>query len=129
MRKFFIVVSMFFMSLLIKAEERIFSVRGTHYHPVPSQGYGSGRVTADGSRISLEKLKSGALRWIALSRDLLQKIPLGSKVKIESEEHPEVNGVWEVRDKMGKRHTQSVDFLGYPGQFKFGNIRCTMEPV
>ena len=47
-------------------------VSATKYHPVRSQCSGNPLVTADGSKISLTALKSGKLRWIAVSRDLLK---------------------------------------------------------
>ena len=87
------------------------SVRVTYYNPDPKQCYGDPLVTADGSKISLTKLKQGKLKWIAISRDLKKIYPLGSRVKVVSEKFPKISGTYEVHDVMGPRARSSIDIL------------------
>ena len=89
------------------------TVRTTYYNPVSSQCSGNPLVTADGSKISLQKLKNGELKWVAISRDLLKQFPHGSKIKVVSKKHPEINGVYEIHDTMGPKHTYSIDILAH----------------
>lgn len=100
------------------------AVRGTQYHP---RGKGSRNITADGSRIRVDSLKAGKIRWLALSRDLLKLYPFGSRVHIQCEDYPELNGVWEVHDTMHSRHRNMVDFLCYPGRHRFGVVKCVLS--
>jgi 3D (Asp-Asp-Asp) domain-containing protein len=87
------------------------SVRVTYYNPDPRQCFGDPLVTADGSKISLSKLKQGKLKWIAISRDLKRIYPLGSRVKVVSEKYPKISGTYEVHDVMGPRARSSIDIL------------------
>ena len=87
------------------------SVRVTYYNPDPKQCYGNPLITADGSKISLSRLKSGELKWIAVSRDLKRIYPLGSRVHIVSEKFPKISGIYEVHDVMGPRAKSSIDIL------------------
>lgn len=47
-------------------------------------------------------------RIIAVSRDLLEKYPNGSKVLITGTSY---DGIYTVRDKMNKRYTKRIDIL------------------
>lgn len=82
----------------------------TVYHPVKSQTDDSPTVTANGSRIDMRKLKSGKIRWCAVSRDLLWLFPKGKPKRVLIEGW----GVYEVRDTMNARHTHRVDILLHP---------------
>lgn len=82
----------------------------TVYHPVKSQTDDSPMVTADGSRIDMRKLKSGKIRWCAVSRDLLWLFPKGKPKRVLIEGW----GVYEIRDAMNARHTHRVDILLHP---------------
>jgi 3D (Asp-Asp-Asp) domain-containing protein len=86
-------------------------VVGTVYWPVASQCWGNPLITADGAKISLQKLQNGEIRWIAVSRDLLKRYRYGQKVYIEVPGNPNLNGVWEIHDTMNKRFTSRIDFL------------------
>ena len=48
-------------------------------------------------------------RIVAVSRDLLDKFPGGTKIKITNA--GPYSGIWEVQDKMNKRYTKRIDFL------------------
>ena len=62
----------------------------------------SGSITADGSKVHPEKVKTGEHRWIAVSRDLRRsgKFNFGDTVLIQSK-----------KDLMGSKHTNRIDFL------------------
>lgn len=88
-------------------------VSATKYHPVRSQCSGNPLITADGSRINLSKLKSGELRWIAVSRDLLKHYDYGDTVLVVSE-NKNISGKWIIHDTMNSRFKRKIDFLVHP---------------
>lgn len=101
----------------------------TNYNPVPAQTNGNPLITADLSKIDTVKLKSGELRWCAVSRNLLKEggIGYGDKILVESDD-PKISGEWEVHDTMHKRYIDYVDLL-YPTTKKGGkwkNIKITV---
>lgn len=77
----------------------------TTYNAVRSQCDSSPLITADGTKIDHRKLKSGEQKIVAISRDLLYAIPLGSIIDIEG------YGKYEVRDTMNSRFNHSIDIL------------------
>ena len=102
--------------------------RATTYNAEASQCDSDPLTTADGSRIDLDKLANGELRWCALSRDLIwdeerQKLHdydtsvfrgffrFGDTIVVKSISSPQINGKWVVRDCMNKRYKRSIDFL------------------
>lgn len=91
----------------------------TVYNPVKSQCDDTPLVTANGTKIDLEKLKKGEIKYCAVSRDLLSEIPYGSIIYIEG------YGEYEVVDTMNKRIKMGVDILQDVSQkgFKKTNIR------
>ena len=95
--------------------------RATKYHP----GHHCGWVTADGSRISNKQLNDGKIRWVALSPDLIKIFPLGSKIRVESD-NPYLNGIWEVRDKMAPWVRNGIDFL-MPRKSSYFNNPCKVK--
>ncbi len=86
-------------------------VRTTYYNPVEAQCDSDPLITADGSEIDLEKLRSGKLKWIAISQDLLPEYPLGTKVRITSKKYPEISDVYVIHDTMNPRFRYSIDVL------------------
>ena len=54
----------------------------TTYNAVRSQCDRSPLITADGTKIDHNKVKSGEQKIVAISRDLLYAIPLGSSIDI-----------------------------------------------
>lgn len=103
-------------------------VSATKYHPVRSQCSGNPLVTADGSKISLTALKSGKLRWIAVSRDLLKNYSFGDTVRIISDDK-RVSGRWVIHDTMSPRHKMKIDFLVHPQSSHSIPQKVTMLPV
>ena len=85
-------------------------VLATYYNAVPNQCSGNHLITADGSRINKSKLKSGKIRWVAVSRDLRSKYKYGSKIYVYSS-NKNLRGVWEVHDTMSKKYKNRIDFL------------------
>ena len=75
--------------------ERIITL--TVYNPVESQCDDTPLVTANGTKIDLEKLKKGEIKYCAVSRDLLSEIPYDSIIYIEG------HGEYEVVDTINKR--------------------------
>ncbi len=84
------------------------TVKVTCYQPVAAQCNSNPTVTADGSKINMNKLKQGEVKWCAVSRDLLKHYPYGSKIYIEG------HGWYEVHDTCNKRYTNLVDILIHP---------------
>lgn len=82
-------------------------VRATKYYA----GHNCGHVTADGSRINNAKVNSGEHRWVALSPDMFNKgYKLGDRIWVESS-NTRLRGEWVVKDKMGQRVRNGIDFL------------------
>ena len=62
------------------------------------------------SKINLNKLESGELRWCAISRDLEKHYNMGDTI-IVSGIGGNYDGLWVIRDRMAKRWEQKIDFL------------------
>lgn len=94
----------------------------TTYNAVRSQCDRSPLITADGTKIDHRKLKSGEQKIVAISRDLLYAIPLGSIIYIEG------YGRYEVRDTMNSRFKHSIDILQHSSKknFKKNNIKIKL---
>ena len=86
----------------------------TVYNPVPSQCDSSPLVTASNRRINKTKLRSGAIRWMALSRDLLKRwggqIQYGDTINLYSRD-ASIDGAWIVHDTMHSRFRNRGDLL------------------
>lgn len=93
----------------------------TLYQPLRGQCDSDPLVTADGSTIDLEKLERGRLKWIALSRDLIdsEDWSYGDKVKVVSGDS-EIDGVYEIHDTMNRRWKKRIDILIPPSKTNFG---------
>jgi len=89
-------------------------VIGTYYHADVWQTDARPLETADGHIIDQSKLRSGKLRWIALSRDLIDRhgghFSYGDRVYVY---HPDkrIRGWWILHDTMNKRFKNRIDFL------------------
>lgn len=94
----------------------------TTYNAVRSQCDRSPLITADGTRINNKKVMSGEQKIVAISRDLLHAIPLGSIIDIEG------YGRYEVRDTMNSRFNHSIDILQHYSKknFKKNNIKIKL---
>lgn len=107
-----------------------YTMSATKYHP--GMG-GAGWVTASGSRIDKAKLRNYEIRWVALSADMFRQhgFKLGDTIMVKSESVPKLNGRWVVKDRMGTRRKQSIDFLLPKGDnYHFnGRTKVTIEKV
>lgn len=107
---------------------KVFEVLGTFYNPCANQCYGDPTITADCSKINLKKLKEGAIKWCALSRDLLKRwggpYNYGDTILIHHS-NPRVRGLWVVHDAMNKRFKRRVDFLTFEGD----KTMCLLDNV
>ena len=94
----------------------------TTYNAVRSQCDRSPLITADGTKIDHNKVKSGEQKIVAISRDLLYAIPLGSVIDIEG------YGKYEVRDTMNSRFKHRIDILQHYSKknFKKNNIKIKL---
>ena len=95
----------------------------TTYNAVRSQCDKTPTITADGTRIDHKKLKNGKQRIVAISRDLLHEIPLGSTISIEG------HGRYVVRDTMNPRFNHCIDILQHPSKENFKKEKIKVELV
>lgn len=111
MRKLLFIL-LFIISITTRAT--VTHVTLTYYQPVKEQCDSKPLITADGSKINLNHLKSGKIRWCAISRDLLYLFPKGKPKRI----YIEGFGTYQVRDVMNRRFNHSVDILIHPKNSK-----------
>ena len=95
----------------------------TTYNAVRSQCDRSPLITADGTKIDHRKVKSGEQRIVAISRDLLYAIPLGSIIDIEG------YGRYEVRDTMNSRFKHRIDILQHSSKKNFKKDKIKIKLV
>ena len=95
----------------------------TTYNAVMSQCDRSPLITADGTKIDHRKVKSGQQRIVAISRDLLYAIPLGSIIDIEG------YGRYEVRDTMNSRFKHRIDILQHSSKKNFKKDKIKIKLV
>ena len=87
------------------------TVTATYYHPVHSQCSGNPLITASGKKIDIDKLERGHIKWIAVSRDLLDIFKYGDTVYLECDHDPSIEGEYVVVDTMHKRMKKKIDLL------------------
>jgi hypothetical protein len=112
MKKLLFIVILAVLSITTRAT--VTHVTLTYYQPVKEQCDNKPLITADGSKINLNHLKSGKIRWCAISRDLLYLFPKGKPKRI----YIEGFGTYQVRDVMNRRFRHSVDILIHPKNSK-----------
>ena len=95
----------------------------TTYNAVRSQCDRSPLITADGTKIDQRKVKSGEQKIVAISRDLLYAIPLGSIIDIEG------YGKYEVRDTMNSRFKHRIDILQHSSKKNFKKDKIKIKLV
>ena len=95
----------------------------TTYNAVRSQCDSSPLITADGTKIDHRKLKSGEQKIVAISRDLLYAIPLGSVIYVEG------HGYYEVRDTMNSRFKHRIDILQHSSKKNFKKDKIKIKLV
>lgn len=113
MRNLILIAALTILPTSVTWSQQWNDVTATVYNADPRQCNADYLTTASGSRIDTTLLKDGKLRWIAVSRDLLDKYPYGTSVYLWiSEGHPK-NGSYKVKDTMNKRYTNCIDILTY----------------
>lgn len=100
-------------------EEFITHVTLTVYNPVKEQCDSDPLITANGTKIDLQKLKKGEIKYCAVSRNLLWYLPYGSIIHIEG------FGEYLVVDTMHKRFNHHIDILQDENEpiFKKTNVK------
>lgn len=93
----------------------------TSYNPVKKQCDNTPLITANGTKINLNKLRQKKIKIAAISRDLLWIIPMDSIIYIEG------HGYYVVADVMNKRYNHCIDILQHPSEknFKKEKIKIT----
>lgn len=97
-----LILLLFFNMGLLESEK----VTATVYNAVPEQTNSDPSHTA--SMFKLDLSNPYRHRIIAVSRDLLVKFPMGTKVKIDGTSY---DGIYIVEDKMNKRYSKRIDIL------------------
>ncbi|MCD8206946.1 MAG: hypothetical protein LUD72_03315 [Bacteroidales bacterium] len=95
-----------------EVEEIVTHVTLTCYQPTENQCNDDPLTTADGSKIDVEELKNGNIKWVAVSRDLLYLFPKGKPKRVLIDGY----GEFEVHDTMNKRWNHRVDILVSPDE-------------
>ena len=103
------------------------SVHVTVYNPVEAQCDSDPLITADNSKIDLQKLKRQHIRWAAVSRDLLAEVKFGDKIRITGCKDKSLNGIWEVHDVMNPRFKKRVDLLYHQDIRSTGSGKAKLE--
>lgn len=92
-------------------EVEVYVVTATVYHAVEGQCDDSPLVTASGAKIASAE-SAYDHKYIAVSRDLLDVFPYGTKVEVSG--CGELDGEWVVADTMNKRYKGYIDLLINP---------------
>jgi 3D (Asp-Asp-Asp) domain-containing protein len=83
------------------------TLRATKYYP---NYKGMGTITASGSKVNINSLRKGYVRWVALSQDMFKYYKFNDIIYVQcSNKH--LNGFWIVKDKMNKRIKRGIDFM------------------
>jgi hypothetical protein len=86
----------------------------TIYNPEEGQCDADPLITANNSRIDLDKLRRNEIRWMALSRDLLKRwngaFNYGDTVLLQAGD-ASIDGLWVINDNMNKRFKNRGDLL------------------
>jgi len=100
---------------VVEDEFLVNDITVTVYNPVVEQTDSTPLITADNSKIDLKKLKERKLRWVAVSRDLLDEgvVKYGDRIRINCKEDPDLSGVYTVHDTMNPRWRKRIDILAH----------------
>ena len=94
-----------------EVEREVYVVTATVYHAVPEQCDDSPLITASGAKIASAE-SAYDHRYLAVSRDLLDVFPYGTKVEVSG--CGELDGVYTVVDTLNKRYKGYIDILINP---------------
>jgi hypothetical protein len=86
----------------------------TIYNPTTKQCDRDPLVTASNKRIDIHELRSGSIRWMALSRNMLKRwggaLSYGDTIVLQAGD-PAVDGKWVIQDTMNKKFINRGDLL------------------
>ena len=105
LNKLILVVGLLLCGATTHAQDFITHVTLTTYNPCKAQCDDTPTITANNTKINLQKLKQGKLRYCAVSPDLLWCLSFGSIIEIDG------YGRYEVVDTMNKRFDHYIDIL------------------
>ena len=97
--------------VVVDSEVDVYVVTATVYHAVPEQCDKDCLVTASGAKIASAE-SAYEHRYLAVSRDLLDVFPYGTKVEVSG--CGELDGVYTVADTLNKRYKGYIDLLINP---------------
>ena len=97
--------------VVVEKATEVYIVTATVYHAVEGQCDVSPLVTASGAKIKSTE-SAYDHRYIAVSRDLLDVFPYGTKVEVSG--CGELDGIYEVQDTMNRRYKGYIDILINP---------------
>ena len=125
LKKYILICLGLILSLQSYGSKSLFTthVTITTYNAVRSQCDRSPLITADGTKIDNRKVKSGEQKIVAISRDLLYAIPLGSLIYVEG------HGYYEVRDTMNSRFKHRIDILQHSSKKNFKKDKIKIKLV
>jgi len=84
------------------------TVKATVYHATPNQTDDTPFITA--SNAAIDSTNPRKHRWIAVSRDLEKMgFVFGAEVCVEGAD--DLDGIWEVQDRLHYRKKKQIDFL------------------
>lgn len=95
----------------VEREREIYVVTATVYHAAEGQCDNNPLITASGAKISSVE-SAYDHRYIAVSRDLLDVFPYGTRVEVNG--CGELNGEYIVADTMNRRYKGYIDILINP---------------
>lgn len=105
LNKLILVVGLLLCGATTHAQDFVTHVTLTTYNPCKAQCDDTPTITANNTKINLQKLKQGKLRYCAVSPDLLWCLSFGSIIEIDG------YGRYEVVDTMNKRFDHYIDIL------------------
>lgn len=97
--------------VVVEKETEVYVVTATVYHAVEGQCDDSPLCTASGANISSAE-SAYEHRYLAVSRDLLDVFPYGTRVEVSG--CGELDGEWVVADTMNRRYKGYIDLLINP---------------
>ena len=105
LNKLILVVGLLLCGATTHAQDFVTHVTLTTYNPCKAQCDDTPTITANNTKINLQKLNQGKLRYCAVSPDLLWCLSFGSIIEIDG------YGRYEVVDTMNKRFDHYIDIL------------------
>ena len=120
-----ILIFIFIVFIAVVGNSQTYTVTGTYYNPIKGQCDDDPLTTADNSIINLKLLEQRKIKWVALSRNLLNRwggpFYYGDTIVISCN-YSDYNGKWVIHDTMNSRFKDHVDFLvndnKFPGRIK-----------